>query len=119
MTVRTYNNASGRVRRHARVRAKVTGTPNRPRLSVFRSNAHIYAQLIDDAQGSTLLTYSDTMLKEGTGTKVERARAVGKEIAKEAKTKNISAIVFDRGGFRYHGRVKALAEGAREEGLIF
>jgi len=120
-------------RRHRRIRAKVFGTKERPRLCVFRSNKHIYAQLIDDKKGNTLLTASDLELKVSkekspastkTSTnkqkvKIAIAREVGKLIAKKALKKNIKKIVFDRGGYKYHGRVKALAEGAREEGLEF
>lgn len=119
MATRTYQNSNSRVKRHARIRAKIVGTLERPRLAVFRSNAHIYAQLIDDAEGKTIAVYSDAMLKEKKGTKSERAREVGKALAQQAQEKKISNIVFDRGGFRYHGRVKALAEGAREGGLTF
>lgn len=105
-----------RIRRHRRIRKKISGTPERPRLSVFRSNRHIYAQLIDDLAGRTLAAASD--LEVGVdGTKTERARAVGRLIAERAKAAGIERAVFDRGGRRYHGRVAAVAEGAREEGL--
>ncbi|GIV00096.1 MAG: 50S ribosomal protein L18 [Actinomycetota bacterium] len=105
-----------RIRRHRRIRKKISGTPERPRLSVFRSNRHIYAQLIDDLAGRTLAAASD--LEVGMdGTKTERARAVGRLIAERAKAAGIERAVFDRGGRRYHGRVAAVAEGAREEGL--
>lgn len=105
-----------RIRRHLRVRKKISGTPERPRLSVFRSNRHIYAQLIDDLAGRTIVAASD--LEIGVdGTKTERARAVGRLIAERAKAAGIERAVFDRGGRRYHGRVAAVAEGAREEGL--
>lgn len=106
-----------RNRRHGRVRAQVAGTAASPRLSVFRSNKFIYAQLIDDANAMTLVSASD--VKETKGKKVERAKAVGAEIAKLASAKKIKTVVFDRGGFLYAGRVKALAEGAREGGLTF
>lgn len=106
-----------RKRRHAKVRAKISGTQERPRLSVFRSNKSIYAQLINDVTGETLVSASD--IKETTGTKVERAIQVGKQLAEVAKSKNISSVVFDRGGYLYAGRVKALAEAAREGGLQF
>ncbi len=106
-----------RKRRHGRVRAKVSGTNVRPRLSVFRSNRYIYAQIIDDREKRTLVSFSDLKMTEGT--KKERAYAVGKELAKRAKAKGIESVVFDRGGYLYTGRVKALAEGAREGGLTF
>ena len=115
---------SPRKRRHVRVRAKVAGTPNRPRLNVFRSSAHMYCQVIDDVAGHTIVAASDLDedVKNVIGeraTKSERAKAVGTVIAERAKAAGISAVVFDRGGFLYHGRVKALAEGAREGGLEF
>lgn len=106
-----------RTRRHRRIRAKVIGTALIPRLSVFRSSAHITAQLIDDEKSVTLAYAND--LKINKGTKVERAQEVGKDIAAKAKTKGITKVVFDRGGFLYAGRVKALADAAREAGLIF
>ncbi len=108
--------------RHRRVRRSLTGTAERPRLAVFRSLGHIYGQLIDDVAGSTLVAASDLepALRSGvTGTKTERAKRVGQELAARAKARGIGAVVFDRGGFLYHGRVKALAEGAREGGLQF
>jgi len=103
-----------RMVRHRRVRAKVLGTEARPRLSVFKSASHIYAQIINDENERTLVAYSDLALKGKKMKGVDRAREVGKEIAKEAKGKKIEQVVFDRGGFQYHGRIKALAEGARE-----
>jgi large subunit ribosomal protein L18 len=107
-------------RRHRRIRAKVKGTQERPRLSVFRSNQHIYVQLIDDSQAQTLVSCSDLKVKEKKGlTKMEIAKEVGKSIAKKALEKKIKKVVFDRGGYKYHGRVKAVAEGAREGGLEF
>lgn len=106
-----------RKRRHAKVRSKISGTAARPRLSVFRSNKAIYAQLIDDDASVTLASASDVTTSKGTG--VERAQAVGKEIAKKAQEKNITTVVFDRGGNLYAGRIKALAEAAREAGLTF
>lgn len=106
-----------RERRHARIRAKVSGTTSLPRLSVFRSNRFIYAQLIDDSKGLTLASASDMALSGGT--KSERAKKVGIALAKEAQAKKIEKVVFDRGGFLYRGRVQALAEGAREGGLVF
>lgn len=108
-----------RVIRHRRVRAKVFGTALRPRLSVFKSNTHIYGQIIDDALQCTVVSFSDLAMKDKKEKNTERARAVGKMLATEAKKKNITNVVFDRGGFRYHGRIKALAEGAREGGLVF
>ncbi len=109
-----------RKKRHVRVRAKISGTPERPRLNVFRSNANIYAQIIDDVNGVTLASAS-TLEKDfegATGNK-EAARKVGKMIAERAKAKGIDTVVFDRGGYLYHGRVAELAEGAREAGLEF
>jgi len=112
-----------RARRHRRVRARVSGTPVRPRLNVFRSLANIYAQLIDDQAGATLASASsvDNELKASLDgkKKSEQAKLVGKAIAERAKAKGITQAVFDRGGYKYHGRVKALAEGAREGGLEF
>ena len=118
--VKTYNSNEQRLKRHRRVRAKISGTAERPRLNVFRSNKHIYAQLIDDVNGVTLAAAS-TMDKgfEGTGCNKEAARKVGQAIGKIAVEKNITEVVFDRGGYLYHGRVKELADGARESGLKF
>ena len=109
-----------RKKRHGRVRAKISGTAQRPRLNVFRSNKNIYAQLIDDVAGVTLVS-ANTKEKdfEGAGSNVEAAAKIGETIAKRAVEKNITAVVFDRGGYLYHGRVKALAEAARENGLEF
>ena len=109
-----------RLRRHRRIRAKVSGTPERPRLNVFRSEKHIYAQVIDDVNGVTLCSAS-TVEKgfEGLGSNKEAAKKVGMAVAERAKAKGINAVVFDRGGYIYHGRVQALAEGAREGGLEF
>lgn len=106
-----------RLQRKERIRAKISGIASRPRLSVYRSNSNIYAQLIDDVTGNTLCAASD--LKIDAGTKSERAQKVGEELASKAKSLNITEIVFDRGGFAYHGRVKALADGARSAGLKF
>lgn len=106
-----------RERRHLRVRKRVTGTPERPRLVVRRSLKHIYAQLVDDTAGRTLVTVTD--LSVGEGKKAERSTAVGKAIAERAKAAGITRVVFDRAGYRYHGRVKAVADGAREGGLEF
>ena len=107
-----------RVRRHSRIRATVSGTSDRPRLAVFRSNKFIYAQLIDDENGVTLASASDMGAKE-TKTKIEHAKDVGLELVKKGKEKKIEAVVFDRGGFNYIGRVKALADAVREGGLKF
>lgn len=110
------NRAERRERRHNRVRAKVSGTPERPRLVVYRSLKHIYAQIVDDAAQRTLLTVSDAKL---TGKKSEKSTNVGKLVAEKAKAAGITRVVFDRAGYRYHGRVKAVADGAREGGLEF
>ena len=105
-------------KRHRRVRKKVLGSAERPRLAVYRSNRHIYAQLIDDATGSTLVAAST--LKDGNGKDPKaQAKAVGTDLATKAKKAGIARVVFDRGGFMFHGRVQALAEGAREGGLEF
>ena len=104
-----------RLKRHARVRRKISGTPECPRLNVFRSNAHIHAQIIDDVNGVTLVSASSVEMKLENGGNIAAATAVGKEIAERA----IKNVVFDRGGYIYHGRVKALAEAAREAGLEF
>ncbi len=105
-----------RARRHLRVRKKVSGTGERPRLVVFRSLKHIYAQLVDDAAHRTLMTVTDQSTE---GRKTERSLAVGKMIAARAKEAGITRVVFDRAGYQYHGRVKAVADGAREGGLEF
>jgi large subunit ribosomal protein L18 len=105
-----------RYRRHLRVRKRVSGTAERPRLVVFRSLKHIYAQLVDDTTSRTLATVSDQKL---TGKKSEKSTEVGKLIAQKAKDAGVSSVVFDRAGYRYHGRVKAVADGAREGGLEF
>ena len=108
-----------RKRRHQRVRNKISGTALMPRLNVFRSNSQIFAQIIDDENGTTLVSSSSVELKIKNGGNVEGATLVGKDIAEKAKAKNIEKVVFDRGGYLYHGRVKALAEAARENGLEF
>ncbi len=112
-----------RIRRHTRVRKKVDGNTERPRLSIFRSNTHIYAQVIDDSQGRTLAaasTVDKVLVSTLVGkTKTENAQAVGKAVAERALEAGITKVVFDRGGFRYHGRIKALADAAREAGLNF
>jgi len=111
----------GRARRKRRIRKKISGNGDRPRVSVFRSAKHIYAQAIDDSKGSTVATVST--LSEGVkgveGTKTDEAKAVGAALAKVLKEKGIEQVIFDRNGYLYHGRVKALAEGAREAGLKF
>jgi large subunit ribosomal protein L18 len=112
----------GRTRRKVRVRKKVFGTPQRPRLSVFRSAKHIYAQVIDDVSGVTLVSAStlDKALRANVdGDKVDCATEIGKALAQRCKEKNIDAVVFDRNGYRYHGRIKAVADGARDGGLQF
>jgi large subunit ribosomal protein L18 len=117
------NRALARERRHSRVRKHLFGTTQRPRLNVFKSLTEIYAQVIDDVEGNTLVSAStiDKELREKVKglKKSDQAKAVGKAVAERAKSKGISAVVFDRGGFRYVGRVKALADGAREGGLQF
>jgi large subunit ribosomal protein L18 len=112
---------AGRIRRHARVRKTLSGLPDRPRLAVFRSTNHIYAQIIDDTAGHTLVSSSDLEkdLRDVKGKKSEVAVRVGEELAKRAKAKGIKTVVFDRGGFKYHGRVKALADAVREGGIKF
>lgn len=109
---------SARIRRHKRIRARVRGTSLRPRLSVFRSGKHLQAQLIDDEKGRTLLGMSDAAIK-AKGTKTDRARLLGMAIAKRAGELGVTKAVFDRGGYSYHGRVKALADAAREGGIKF
>lgn len=104
--------------RHKRIRARVKGVADKPRLSVFRSNRYVFAQLIDDTKGKTIVSASDLKMKE-KAKKTDRARLVGAELAKIAKEKKIEKVIFDRGGCKYHGRVKAVADGAREGGLKF
>ena len=118
--VKNVNKKAMRLHRHVRVRGKISGTPERPRLNVFRSNANIYAQIIDDVNGVTLVA-ANTLEKgfEGATGNVEAAKKVGATLAERAKAKGIEQVVFDRGGYIYHGRVAALAEGAREGGLKF
>src|SRR5215218_5855448 len=115
----TLTTRQARERRHRRVRGKVAGTAERPRLAVFRSNRGIFAQLVDDQTGKTLAGASWVTVKGAEGSKTDQARAVGKAIAEAAKSAGVESVVFDRGGYLYHGRVKALAEGAREGGLNF
>ena len=121
-TARNLKTPEGqRRRRHLRVRKKVSGTPERPRLVVFRSSKHIYAQIVDDTRGVTLFGASDRsegLQPEGKG-KTGKSFAVGRLVAAKAKDKGITAVVFDRGGYQYHGRVKAVADGARKGGLEF
>ena len=118
--VSKINKKAMRMHRHVRVRGKISGTPERPRLNVFRSNANIYAQIIDDVAGNTLVAASSLDKEiEGNGGNKAAARAVGKLVAERAKAKGIDVVVFDRGGYLYHGRVAELAEGAREGGLEF
>jgi len=118
---RQTTSRAARVRRHLRIRKRVSGTPQRPRLAVFRSLSHIYAQVIDDAAGSTLAAAStlDASLKGAEGKKAELANKVGALIGERAKAAGITKVVFDRGGYQYHGRIKALADGARAAGLDF
>ena len=116
-------NKGRRVMRHARVRRKIVGTPERPRLSVYRSLNHVYAQVIDDSQGATLASASSlesaVKTQQNGGSKVDVAGLVGGLISERAKEKGIGTVVFDRGGYKYHGRVKALADAARKGGLVF
>ena len=111
--------AESRRKIHLRIRSKISGSPERPRLNVFRSNKGIYAQVIDDISGKTLAAASSKSLSNFTGNKTQQASAVGKLVAEKAKTAGVSSVVFERGGYLYHGRVKALADGAREGGLLF
>jgi len=109
-----------RYRRHKRIRDKISGKAQRPRLCVFRSNQHIYAQLVDDEKGKTLVMISDLSIKTKTKkSNAEKAKEVGKIIAQKAKELKIDTVIFDRAGYKYHGQVKSLAEGAREGGLKF
>ena len=110
-----------RLRRHRRVRKKIVGSPQRPRLAVFRSNKHLYAQLIDDLGGTTIVSASsiEPDLTSANGNNAEMAAKVGKVVAERAMAKGVKAVVFDRGGYRFHGKVKALADSAREQGLEF
>jgi large subunit ribosomal protein L18 len=118
MITKASKNVS-RVRRHARVRAKISGTADRPRLCVYRSNKNIEAQIIDDVKGITLVASSSIALKLENGGNAEAAATVGADVAKRALAANITKVVFDRSGYLYHGRIKALAEAAREAGLEF
>ena len=117
MAIKTKKQA--RKNRHYKLRKTVIGTPQRPRMSVFKSNKDIYVQIIDDSKSNTLLALSSKDLKIKNGSNIEAAKKVGSEIAKKAKIAKITNVVFDRGGFLFHGRVKALADSAKEEGLKF
>jgi large subunit ribosomal protein L18 len=112
---------SSRVKRHERLRLRLSGTQERPRLAIFRSLSHIYAQVIDDTSGSTLAAASslESSLRGATGTKTDDAKRVGQLVAERAKAAGVEKVVFDRAGFKYHGRVRSLAEAAREAGLDF
>ena len=114
---RTKEQSRGRI--HMRVRKKVNGSAERPRLSVYRSNKAIYCQIIDDLKGHTLVAANSWEDQSAAGTKTEKAKLVGQRVAEKAKAAGIETVVFDRGGYLYHGRVKALADGAREGGLKF
>ncbi|HWO93901.1 MAG: 50S ribosomal protein L18 [Armatimonadota bacterium] len=119
---KTKTRRAARIRRHVRIRRRLEGTPERPRLAVFRSQTHIYAQIIDDAARRTIVAASDVepeLRKNGAEGKTKRAAIVGQRLAERAKAAGITEVVFDRGGFKFHGRVKALAEAAREGGLKF
>jgi len=118
MIIQNKRNAI-RQRIHERIRRKLSGTPERPRLNVYRSLNHIYVQVIDDQKGETLVSISTLALKLKTGGNVAAAKEIGKSIAEKAQEKGIKKVVFDRGGFLYHGRIKAVADAAREAGLEF
>ncbi len=118
--IKRPNTKAQRHKRHKRVRSKIAGTPERPRLNVFRSEKNIYAQIIDDVNGITICSASSVEKDfDATGSNCEGAKKVGQLIAERAKAKGIEIVVFDRGGYIYHGRVKELADGARESGLTF
>jgi large subunit ribosomal protein L18 len=117
--IKKESNNIARLRRHTRIREKISGTKEMPRLNVYRSNSQIFAQIIDDTTGKTLVSSSSVALKIKTGGNIEGAKLVGADIAKKAKTAKIKTVAFDRGGFLFHGRVKALADTARENGLEF
>lgn len=116
-----FSKESRRLKIRKRIRGTVSGTASRPRLSVFRSNKEIYAQIVDDVAGTTLVAASsrDKDLADASGNKIEKASAVGKSIAEKALKAGVEAVAFDRGGYLYHGRIKSLADGAREAGLKF
>ncbi|SRR5260221_821178 len=113
------NNTTARQQRVTRIRNKVRGTKDRPRLSVYRSNTSTYAQIIDDTIGKTLLGVSGKTLQQASGTKTEKGKALGIALAEKAKKQKITKVVFDKGAYKYHGRIKAVADGAREGGLEF
>lgn len=117
--IKKQSRNDARQKRHLRLRKRVSGTPECPRLNVFRSNSHIHAQIIDDTAGNTLASASSVDMKLENGSNVEAAKKVGAELAKRAAEKNIKKVVFDRGGYAYTGRVKAFADAAREAGLEF
>ena len=118
--IKKVSSNDARIKRHGRIRTKLSGTPETPRLCVFRSNANIYAQIIDDVNGKTLVSASSLEKDFEAGeSKKESAKKVGIAVAKKAAAANIKSVVFDRGGYQYHGRVKELADGAREGGLEF
>ena len=117
--IRKESTNKARVRRHEKVRKTISGTKECPRLNVFRSNNGIYVQVIDDVTGTTLASSSNLELKIKNGSNIEAAKAVGKDIAEKCKKLKIKKVVFDRGGYQYHGRVSALADAAREAGLEF
>ena len=122
MTAASSQRHAGRLRRHRRVRKKITGTAERPRLAVYRSNKHLTVQVINDLDGRTIASASTVeaeQRKQGSGATVDAAKRIGALVAQRAKAAGVSNVVFDRGGYLYHGRVKALAEGAREGGLQF
>ncbi|AHI53292.1 50S ribosomal protein L18 [Spiroplasma culicicola] len=114
-----YTKAEARKRRHYRVRSKVSGTSERPRLNVFKSNSYFYAQIVDDITGVTLVSSSSIKMGLKNGRNIEAAKAVAKDIAEKAKAKKISNVVFDRGGYLFHGKVKAFADAAKENGMKF
>ncbi|QEH62312.1 50S ribosomal protein L18 [Spiroplasma chinense] len=114
-----YTKAEARKRRHYRVRTKVSGTSAKPRLNVFKSNTYFYAQIIDDTNGVTLVSSSSIKMGLKSGCNIEAAKAVAKDIAEKAKAKKIENVVFDRGGYLFHGKVKAFADTAKENGLKF
>jgi large subunit ribosomal protein L18 len=118
---RTRTPQAARRRRHARLRKRITGTPERPRLAIYRSLSHIYAQVIDDVAGRTLAAASDLEadLRKANSKKTDMAKQVGERIGERARSAGVNRVVFDRGGFQFHGRVKALADGARSAGLDF
>lgn len=117
--MKTLKKTINRARRHRRIRAKISGTADKPRLVVYKSLNNHYGQLINDIKGITIISASDLKLQNSKNKKVDRAKNVGLELAKLAKAKKIVNCIFDRNGFKYHGRVKAIADGAREGGLIF